>query len=187
MQQMLNKHSLLLLIVFGIVTASAHTCHNSTGACHHNGKYECADGSTVPWSKRCDDVEDCADGADEFLCPHRMGKGEAADMHELMNCGPTCACAGATVVVASTSPFFQQALYAPVWDGGAAGNLMTGTPVNGLWGCNTAAGKTVSVTMIWYRKGSVNCVGNTRRGGFICCGRAIKCTCGGGGTGNRCA
>eukprot|EP00760_Papus_ankaliazontas_P038920 PhM_4_TR9416/c0_g1_i1/m.12579 len=175
----MHKLTLLLLVaVFAVATASAAgTCHNSTGACHYNGKYECADGSLVAWEKRCDGVEDCADGADEFVCPRHLGAGgdSKAKVHELMNCGPTCACAGSISIVASSSPFFQMALTAPIWDGGAAGNLMTGTPVNGLWGCNPA--KTTAVTMMWYRKGSENCVGNTRKGGFICCGRAIKCTC----------
>ena len=188
---MISKTSIFALVLLAMaLSASAHTCQNTTGACMTNGKYMCADSTTISWEKRCDDVEDCVDGSDEFLCPHRIAKGDGPrNMHELMSCGPSCACNPSSSNVAAASPFYTMAMHAPVWsynDGTNSGDLMSGTPLNGMWGCNTVAGKTDSVWMVWYRKGSETCVGNPRQGGFICCGRAFKCVCATGVTGNRC-
>ena len=161
----------VILIALGLLVAVSSACHNSTGACTRDGKYLCLDGSHVPWGQRCDGREDCADGMDEFLCP-RTAPGHH-EVHEQASCGPSCACQVSTTTVPSTATaYFAFASYAPTW-----GLLMSGTPVNGLWGCNTAAGKTSSITMIWYKKGSSTCVGNTRRRGFICCGRQSMCIC----------
>ena len=156
--------------------AGCEACHNSTGACHHNGKFECLDGSMVTHAQRCNGVEDCKDGMDEFMCP-RTAHGHH-EVHEEASCGPSCACEVATTTVASTSTsYFNFAVYAPTW-----GILMTGTPVAGRWGCNPLNTKTSAVQMVWYKKGGVanaagNCVGNTRKRGFICCGRQQACTC----------
>ena len=173
-----------ILLACVSLALGAIPCHNSTGACHHNGKYECADGSAVPWAKRCDGVEDCPEGGDEFSCPTHGFKEQAS-------CGPTCNCGVSVTDVVSTSPYYQMSLYAPQWDGGTRGNLMTGTPVRGMWGCNTVALKTSAVRMMWYKKGGSElatpaCVGNTRRTGLVCCGRAIACICGTG-LGTRCS
>ena len=165
----------MIILVAALMLAGCEACHNSTGACHHNGKFECLDGSMVTHAQRCNGVEDCKDGMDEFMCP-RTAHGHH-EVHEEASCGPSCACEVATTTVASASTsYFNFAVYAPTW-----GILMTGTPVAGRWGCNPLTTKTLSVQMVWYKKGGVavngNCVGNTRKRGFICCGRQQACTC----------
>ena len=166
----------MIFLVAALMLAGCKACHNSTGACHHNGKFECLDGSMVTHAQRCNGVEDCKDGMDEFMCP-RTAHGHH-EVHEEASCGPSCACEVATTTVASTSTsYFNFAVYAPTW-----GILMTGTPVAGRWGCNPLNTKTSAVQMVWYKKGGVanaagNCVGNTRKRGFICCGRQQACTC----------
>ena len=168
--------TIMILLVAALMLAGCEACHNSTGACHHNGKFECLDGSMVTHAQRCNGVEDCKDGMDEFMCP-RTAHGHH-EVHEEASCGPSCACEVATTTVASTSTsYFNFAVYAPTW-----GILMTGTPVAGRWGCNPLNTKTSAVQMVWYKKGGVanaagNCVGNTRKRGFICCGRQQACTC----------
>ena len=168
--------TIMILLTAALMLVSCEACHNSTGACHHNGKFECLDGSMVTHAQRCNGVEDCKDGMDEFMCP-RTAHGHH-EVHEEASCGPSCACEVATTTVASTSTsYFNFAVYAPTW-----GILMTGTPVAGRWGCNPLNTKTSAVQMVWYKKGGVanaqgNCVGNTRKRGFICCGRQQACTC----------
>lgn len=46
--------------------AAAAKCHNITGTCFEHG-FQCANDEIVPHSKRCNGVEDCADGTDEFI------------------------------------------------------------------------------------------------------------------------
>lgn len=177
------KSVLIVIITTLLLTGSQAYCHNSTGACLHNGKFECLDGSYVTHAQRCNGVEDCKDGIDEFMCP-KTAPGHH-EIHEEASCGPTCACQVATTTVQSTTTaLFNFAVYSPTWD-----LLMTGTPVNGRWGCNPDAAKTASVTMVWYKKGSTGtvCVGNHRKRGFICCGRQTACGCTGTGTGARCS
>lgn len=175
------KTVLIAIIAALLVAGSQAYCHNSTGACLHNGKFECLDGSFVTHAQRCDGVEDCKDGIDEFMCP-KTAPGHH-EVHEEASCGPSCACqVSTTVVLSASTSLFNFAVYSPTW-----GGLMTGTPVAGRWGCNPSNQATASVSMTWYKKGSDTCVGNHRRRGFICCGRQTACACTSGGTGARCA
>ena len=177
------KTALIAIIVALLVAGSNAYCHNSTGACLHNGKFECLDGSFVTHAQRCDGVEDCKDGMDEFMCP-KTAPGHH-EVHEEASCGPSCFCqVDTTWVLSSSTNYFNFARYAPTW-----GILMSGTPWQGRWGCNPLTTKTASIGMTWYKKGggatSTTCTGNTRRRGFICCGRQTSCNCVSGG-GARC-
>jgi hypothetical protein len=166
----------LLLAVVG-----SDACHNSTGGCLPKGKYECLDGSFVTWAQRCDGKEDCKDGIDEFMCPRV--KGTAHEMEEQASCGPQCACEATVTTVLSTSSYWVFATKAPVWGASSTSLMLGGTGTqaintNGAWGCNPDSARTTSIVMIWYKKGSASgCVGNQRRRGFICCGRALACNC----------
>ena len=75
----------MILLVAALMLAGCEACHNSTSACHHNGKFECLDGSMVTHAQRCDGVEDCKDGMDEFMCP-RTAPGHH-EVHEEASCG----------------------------------------------------------------------------------------------------
>jgi len=166
----------------GFRLPTSTTCLNNTGGCHLDGTFECLDGSKVSWKHRCDNKADCEDGMDEYLCGSRHGKGHEA--HEQMSCGPTCACQVTTTTLMAGSTFWNQALSSPVW-----GGLLAGTPLPGTntYGCNKVGGKTLSVVIDAYKKGSSTCVGNVKRRGFLCCIRQTTCNCAGGTTGIRCA
>lgn len=174
------KTAVLMALMAAILVGAEAYCHNSTGTCLHNGKFECLDGSFVTHAQRCDGVEDCKDGIDEFMCP-KTAPGHH-EVHEEANCGPTCTCREHTTIVMNTNTnLFNFAVYAPTWD-----SLMTGTPLNGRWGCNPLNTKTLSVTMKWYKKGASSCFNNRRERGFICCGRQTACACVTGVSGARC-
>eukprot|EP00760_Papus_ankaliazontas_P001709 PhM_4_TR10576/c0_g1_i1/m.56780 len=111
------NHSLLaILVIFVVAITSVDACHNSTGACHHQGYYICLDGSHVAWNKRCDGVEDCADGMDEFMCPAKDSHDGDNQMHAQASCGPSCHCLASTTLVTPSSPYWQFSIHAPVWD-----------------------------------------------------------------------
>ena len=103
----------IILLVATLMLAGCEACHNSTSACHHNGKFERLDGSMVTHAQRC--VEDCKDGMHEFMCPRA-----APGHHEEASCGPSCACTVDTTWV--LSDYFNFATYAPT--------------VGGRWSCN---------------------------------------------------
>ena len=41
------KTIMIFLVAALMMLAGCEACHNSTGACHRNGKFECLDGSLV--------------------------------------------------------------------------------------------------------------------------------------------
>ena len=62
--------AILLLIALAAVAVSAKpTCHNITGTCMPHG-FLCISGEVVSHEQRCNGVEDCSDGTDEFMCQH---------------------------------------------------------------------------------------------------------------------
>ncbi|WP_394758379.1 LDL receptor domain-containing protein, partial [Flavobacterium sp.] len=57
---------LIILILFSAFTGATEnkkfqSCHNATGSCQPHG-FVCANEEVIPHAKRCDDIEDCADG-----------------------------------------------------------------------------------------------------------------------------
>ena len=56
--------AIALLVVAQLASAA---CHNATGSCTPNA-FVCANEEAIPHAKRCDGVEDCADGTDEYMC-----------------------------------------------------------------------------------------------------------------------
>lgn len=58
---------LLIYVLFTNFAIGKYICHNATGACDRS-KYICANGYIIEHNQRCNMIEDCSDGSDEFLC-----------------------------------------------------------------------------------------------------------------------
>jgi Low-density lipoprotein receptor domain class A len=57
----------LLVTLATYIVSGSRICHNATGSCTKTG-FVCANGKVIDHNKRCNFVEDCVDGSDEYLC-----------------------------------------------------------------------------------------------------------------------
>ena len=143
------------------------SCHNITGTCLSHG-FVCANEQVVEHGKRCDGVEDCHDGTDEFMCGGELTSPlhERSKVQRQAFAQATCVhcnCKANTLTVTQSSSWYQFALTAPVDYYG----LGTGSPhAYGGMGCNSAC--TTSLKITFYRKTGV-CRG------YLCCARQNEC------------
>lgn len=159
---------------------NSNFCHNATGSCTHHG-FICANEEIIPHSKRCDYVEDCADGTDEYLCDH-----SSKSIHSLSpsyrNAITEAACVkctcriGSITVTSANTAWFKIAITAP-----RDFTMMTDAPSYQNKACNPATGATTSIQLNVYKKQNKGCRG------FVCCFRQEKCvTCGTGTSTSHC-
>lgn len=155
-------------------SAAAPKCHNITGTCFEHG-FQCANDQVVPHAKRCNGVEDCADGTDEFMCTHDdptpLAERSDAERHAVMQATCVkCTCAVAVLQIPTTSGWWQYANRAPTDFLG----LMTGSGNYRGRPCNSACAGTILIG--FYKKFKV-CRG------WLCCARQRECiSCQSGGT-----
>jgi hypothetical protein len=171
--------ALAVLILSGLAAAS---CHNSTGACRKS-HYVCANEELIPHAKRCDGVEDCADGTDEYLCD-QPGNKPITDMSVAERQAVTevscvkCTCSSGSITVANgAATWWNIATKAP-----RDMALLTGANTYQNRPCNPAGAATGSITLNVYKK-------KTTKGcrGWICCFRQASCnSCTVGGSASRC-
>jgi len=146
--------------------AAASSCHNITGTCFDHG-FVCANEEVIPHSQRCNGVEDCADGTDEFMCDHA----DHTPLHERpvavrravqqASC-IKCTCAVAVLDIVSGSGWFRYAKEAPTDFLG----LMTGSGTYRGKPCNTRC--IFRIKMGFYKK-------NRICRGWLCCARQREC------------
>jgi hypothetical protein len=147
--------------------AVVSSCHNSTGSCTTEG-FVCANSELISADKRCDGVEDCADGTDEYMChlpPAPLEDHERRAEAEV-SC-VKCFCRVGSITVTSTQTAWMKVAFASPRDF----NLMTltGTGQSGR-GCSEVY--TTSVTLAVFKKQNKGCRG------WVCCFRQTSCnTC----------
>lgn len=174
---------IVALVVAAVVpmTAAAKVCHNITGTCLDHG-FVCANEEVIPHSQRCNGVEDCADGTDEFMCQHEddtplhLREAESRHATEQASC-IACTCTAAVLLIAQGNAWFNYARAAPTDFIG----LMTGSDAYRGRPCNPTCAH--SITMGFYKKTGV-CRG------WLCCARQRWCntclSCCGATTATRC-
>ena len=165
--------ALALLVVSQLAAAA---CHNYTGTCTETA-YVCANEEAIPHHKRCDGVEDCADGTDEYMCdqspkPHtELTPAERNAITEVACVKCTCIKGSITVTAAA---WLKIAFASP-----RDSQMMTDSPGSQNKACNPFT--TTSVTLNVYKKKNKGCRG------WVCCFRQQSCnTCSTGTTANHC-
>ncbi len=176
----MNSIALIAIIaVFAAAPAFASAnCHNITGTCLGD-KFVCANDEAVPASKRCNGVEDCADGTDEYMChsplrtPLHLESEQSRAMHAEASC-IKCTCQASLVNIPSTSGWWFHAQRAPL-----SINFQTNPSANRNQPCSLSF--TTVITIRFNKK-------NRICRGWVCCAQQDACqTCSGGKlTTNRC-
>jgi len=164
---------LLLIAALAVLVASqlaAAACHNATGSCTKE-HFVCANEEFVPHAKRCDGVEDCADGTDEYLCDQStvpLFERTVAERQAVIEVSCVkCTCFKGTIQVstASTGYWWKIALAAP-----RGFTMMTDAPNYQNKPCNPTT--TTIIKLDVYKKQNKGCRG------WVCCFRQESCvTC----------
>jgi len=178
------KTIVLIAALLAVVALGRPVCHNITGTCLDHG-FECVSGEVVSHAQRCNGIEECSDGTDEYLCEHEdhrpLHERTEEERHSFQQAScVNCNCAVTAYQVPSTSAWWAYALVSPTDTA-----LMTGPAANyGGQPCNS---RCVSTITIGFYKKNLICRG------WLCCARQRQCNacssgtgCAAGSTANRC-
>jgi len=162
---MMIRTAIALLALLAVAVSARPVCHNITGTCLPHG-FECISGEVVTHAQRCNGVEDCSDGTDEFLCEHEdhrpLAERTEEERHQFQQAScVNCNCAVTAYNIASGSAWFGYAILAPTDVA-----LMTGTGAYAGRPCRN--GCTSSLTVGFYKK-------NRICRGWLCCARQRQC------------
>ena len=155
----------------GSVALATPGCHNATGSCTKT-HFVCANEELIAHSRRCDGVEDCADGTDEYMCDaaHFHHSKPVTDMTVAERTALTevscikCTCSKGQISIASTNTaWFKIALVAP-----RDRTLLTNAPSKQNKPCNPAG--TTNILLNVYKKQNKGCRG------WVCCFRQEWCS-----------
>jgi hypothetical protein len=164
----MNKFLLIAaLAILVVAQMAAASCHNATGSCTKS-HFVCANEEAVAHSKRCDGVEDCADGTDEYMCDQApkpimdLTVAERNAMTEVACVKCTCRKGAITVTSTATGYWWSIAKLAP-----RDFTMMTDAPTYQNKPCNPA--QVSSILLNVYKKQNKGCRG------WVCCFRQEAC------------
>jgi len=153
------------------IAAAVPSCHNATGSCTKT-HFVCANEELIAHSRRCDGVEDCADGTDEYMCDSThfhhskpvtdMTVAERTALTEVSCIKCTCSKGQITIGIANTA-WFRIALVAP-----RDRTMLTNAPSKQNKPCNPASVQTIVLNV--YKKQNKGCRG------WVCCFRQEWCS-----------
>ena len=156
--------AIALLVVAQLASAA---CHNATGSCTPNA-FVCANEEAIPHAKRCDGVEDCADGTDEYMCDQaptpfmELAPAARNAVTEVACVKCTCFKGTITITSAATGYWWLIAKAAP-----RDMRMLTDAPANQNKPCNPVW--VTSIVLNVYKKQNKGCRG------WVCCFRQLTC------------
>jgi len=162
------RTAIAILVLLAVAASARPVCHNITGTCLPHG-FECISGEVVTHAQRCNGVEDCSDGTDEFLCEHEdhrpLAERTEEERHQFQQAScVNCNCAVTAYQVQSsggTSAWWPYAIVAPT-----DLSLMTGSAPYGGKPCRNGCATTITIG--FYKK-------NRICRGWLCCARQRQC------------
>lgn len=158
------------ILCLGASSLVSAACHNFTGSCTKE-HFVCANDETVAHSKRCDGVEDCADGTDEYMCDQSSTSYDelpVAERHAVTEVACVkCTCLKGSITVTSTAgTWWTIAKKAP-----RDFKMMTDSPSQQNRPCAEGATNfATSIVLNVYKKQNKGCRG------WVCCLRQESCS-----------
>lgn len=154
----------LIFVILLSILPTIYACHNATGTCIEKG-FVCANEEIVSHSQRCDGIEDCSDGTDEYMCDY-LSTYKPSFTERLANIETSCikcTCFKGTITIQNTNTlWFKIAITSP-----RDLTMMTNAPTYQNKPCHPT--QTTSIILNVYKKNNKGCRG------FVCCFRQENC------------